>query len=119
MSKGPIRLVATPLLLAALAACSGAAKSVTSDATVTACTPGDGDRPSASGDIVNRSSKRSSFAVEVSFYDTSGNRVAEGADTVNGVEPGATGRWRAVATANAKGPINCKVKTVRRIRTPG
>ncbi len=117
--KRSIRLFTAPLLLGALAACSGAAKSVTSDATVTSCTPGDGERPSASGDIANRSSKKSSFAVQVSFYDSSGNRVAEGADTVNGVEAGATGRWHAVATADAKGPINCKLKTVRRVRSPG
>ena len=110
--------VASLALVAGLAGC-GTSKS-TSDATVSACNadPG-GGKPTANGEVRNTSSKSSTFFLRIGFYDTSGNRVAEGVDTVGSVDPGGTGPWNTTGAVDAKGPLTCKVVTLRRTAAPG
>lgn len=101
-------------LTAVLSAGCGTSKA-TSDATVAACDaePG-GGQPKASGQVVNTSSKSSSFFLRIGFYDSSGNKVSEGVDQVGSIEPGKGGPWQTTGVQSAKGPLTCKVVTLRR-----
>lgn len=104
------------LLTTVLLGCGGES---TSAATVTACNADpDGAPPHAEGQITNKSSKESIFVVRVGFYDSSGNRVSEGADTINDVAPGASAPFNVNGAARAKGPLTCKVLNVRRSVSP-
>ncbi|MFN2607716.1 MAG: FxLYD domain-containing protein [Acidimicrobiales bacterium] len=113
MSRRWSSLAATALTAAALFGC-GTSKSTT-DATVSACTadPG-GGRPTAEGQVVNTSSKTSSFFLRIGFYDASGNKVTDGVDQVGSIDPGKGGPWHATGVQDAKGPLTCKVVTLRR-----
>jgi hypothetical protein len=90
-------------------------KSARKDVTITSCKadPG-GGRPSATGTIVNHSSKTSRYAVHVKFYDTSGNAVGDGLSTVASVDPDETAKWDTKGSLNAKGPVTCKLDDVTR-----
>ena len=91
----------------------------TSDATVTACNADpDGAPPHAEGQVTNSSSKDSVFVVRVGFYDSSGNRVSEGVDTIGDVEAGSSSPFQINGAARAKGPLTCKVLNVRRSVSP-
>lgn len=111
-------------LLAALAAavivvgCSSSG--LTSDAAVFGCIPGTDDtNPRATGEIANKSSKKSDFFIRIVFSDSSDNRVAEGVTTVTNVEAGTTSPWSIGALTDVKGPVKCEVQTVRRTVTAG
>ena len=105
------------LLTTVLLGCGGKS---TSDASVLSCVADpDGGPPRAEGEIRNSSSKESVFFVRVGFYDTSGNRVSEGADTISDVEPGTSSPFQINGAARAKGPLECKVLNVRRSVSPG
>jgi predicted small secreted protein len=110
----------TSVLLAAplLAGCNSS-KSAAKDVSITACTadPG-GGRPNASGTIDNHSSKASSYALEITFYDSAGNQVSEGAATLGKVESGATAKFTSEGLTDAKGPVTCKVASVTRTIAP-
>ena len=104
------------VLTTVLLGCGGKS---TSDASVLSCVADpDGGPPRAEGEIRNSSSKESVFFVRVGFYDTSGNRVSEGADTISDVEPGTSSPFQINGAARAKGPLECKVLNVRRSVSP-
>lgn len=106
-------LLLAVLAVFALSACSNS--SPKEDARVTSCEPGgEGTKPHAAGDVENTSSKRSNFFIRVEFRDSSGNRVSEGVDSINNVEPGTTSPWNVTAIADAQGPVTCELGTVRR-----
>jgi hypothetical protein len=114
------RSLLAALAVATVAAAGCASETSTSDATITACTPGtDTEKPKATGQIANNSSKRSSFYIRIVFRDGSGNRVSEGFDTISNVEPGTSSPWTITGLADANGPVDCRVETVRRSVAPG
>ncbi len=117
MSRRLLGVAMAAVLTTSLLGCGSKS---TSDASVTACQPDpDGAAPPrAEGQITNTSSKDSSFFVRIGFYDSSGNRVSEGADTINDVEPGTSSPFQITGTARARGPLTCKVMTVRRSVSP-
>jgi len=104
----------------ALAACSSSAKSAAKkDVTITACTSSPtGGHPTATGNIVNHSSKASLYTIHVKFTDSSGNGVGDGVAAVAKVDPGTSATWRANGTLNAKGPLTCKLSSVTRNAVP-
>ncbi len=75
--------------------------------------PGDG-KPTASGTILNHSSKTSAYTVHVKFYDSSGNAVGDGISAVASVDPDETAKWDTKGTLDAKGPVTCKLDSVTR-----
>jgi hypothetical protein len=90
------------------------------DVTVQACNadPG-GDKPTASGQIVNHTSKASNYVIRLKFLDAQGNQVSEGVSAVKNVERGATASWTLTGIRNAKGPVRCAVTGVSRTHLPG
>jgi len=98
-----------------LGACSSSSSSAKKDVTVTACTadPG-GGHPTASGKILNHSSKSSLYAIHVKFKDASGNAVGDGVATVAKVDPNTSATWHATGTVNAKGKVTCDIASVTR-----
>lgn len=119
MSRFALFVLAIGLPVAALSAGCTSSATAAKDVAVTACNadPG-GGRPTADGTIVNHSSKASTYVVNVNFYDTSNNKVSQGAATVGKVEPGATANFHLQGLASAKGPLTCKVGTVNRTQAP-
>ena len=118
MPSRVLRAAGSAVVAVTLFACG--TKSTTKDATISTCNadPG-GGRPHAEGQVTNTSSKGSAFVIRLGFYDSSGNRVSEGADTVSGVGPGNNAPWHITGAADAKGPLTCKLLTVRRTVAPG
>ncbi len=117
MSRRLLGIAMAAVLTVTLVGCGSKS---TSAATVTNCQPDPGGDapPMAEGQVTNNSSKASSFFIRVGFYDNSGNRVSEGVDTLNDVEPGTSSPFQVVGAARANGPLNCKVMTVRRSVSP-
>ena len=115
-----LRLVAAVAIAGSVLIGCGTSKS-TSDATITACNADpNGGKPTAEGQVKNPSSESSTFFIRIGFYDSSGNRVSEGADTVGSVNAdGGTGPWSVTGAADANGPLTCKVMTLRRTAAPG
>jgi hypothetical protein len=104
------------VLTTALLGCGGKS---TSEASVISCVADpDGGPPRAEGQIRNNSSKDSIFFVRVGFYDSAGNRVSEGSDSIGDVEPGTSSPFQINGAARAKGPLTCKVLNVRRSVSP-
>jgi hypothetical protein len=103
---------------AALTGCSASGKTAAKDATITACTPGpSGGHPTATGRIVNHSSKSSLYTIHVKFSDSAGNSVGDGVAVVAKVDPGTTAKWHANGSLNAKGPVKCALSSVTRNAT--
>jgi hypothetical protein len=101
-------------------ATNDSSSSATKDVTVQACTAGSGgDKPTASGQIVNHTSKASNYVIRLEFTDPQGNQVSEGVTAVNDVEAGATAAWELTGVRTAKGPIKCDLTGVRRTHIPG
>jgi len=116
VSRRLLGIAMAAVLTTVLPGCGGKS---TSDATITACQADpDGGPPRAEGQITNNSSKDSIFFVRVGFYDSAGNRVSEGSDSISDVEPGASSPFQINGAARAKGPLECKVLNVRRSVTP-
>jgi hypothetical protein len=96
--------------------CSGEG---TEDVAVGACAADPaGGKPVASGIIVNQSSKPSTYVIRIAFFDSDGNRVSEGVDSVGRVEPGQRAQWNASGAANATGTLRCEA-TATRSEAPG
>lgn len=115
------RLCIPALVVVAVVAGAGCTSSSTAakDVTISACTANPtGGRPTATGMIDNHSSKASTYAVTITFYDSSGNRVSQGAATVGKVEPSAVANFSAEGVSNAKGPVTCKATSVVRTVAP-
>jgi hypothetical protein len=111
-----LRAAGAAVLTTALLACS----SKTTSATVSSCQadPGGGN-PKAEGQVTNDSSKDSAFVIRIGFYDSSGNRVSDGADSLSGVGAHTSAPWHVTGATSAKGPLTCKVLDVRRTAVPG
>ncbi len=106
--------------VAALGGCSSSSKAAAKkDVTVTACTASPtGGHPTATGTIVNHSSKASLYTIHVKFKDSAGNGVGDGGAAVAKVQPSATATWHATGTQNAKGPLTCDLASVTRNLAP-
>jgi hypothetical protein len=103
------------LLAPMAAACAASSSEAAKDVTVTACDADPaGGKPMATGQITNHSSKASGYVIHVTFIDSSGNKVADGGAAVAKVDAGTTATWHAGGTADAKGPLTCKVVGVTR-----
>lgn len=95
--------------------CSTSGSTAAKDVTITACTASPtGGHPTATGEILNHSSKSSLYTIHVKFTDSSGNGVGDGVAAVAKVDPGTTAKWTASGTVNAKGPVKCKLSSVTR-----
>jgi hypothetical protein len=92
--------------------------SVRGDVAVQGC-QADGGKPTATGTILNHSSKTSNYVIRMNFKDGSGNQVSEGVNAVNDVEAGASAQWTLTGTRAARGPVNCEVTGVTRTHIPG
>src|SRR5262245_49118898 len=92
-----------------VASCSSS-KSAKKAVKITSCQadPG-GGKPTASGTIVNHSSKTSRYTVHVKFYDSSGNAVGDGLSAVGSVDANETAKWDTTGSVDAKGPVTCKL----------
>lgn len=111
--------LAAMALTGVLPVACGTSKSTT-DASISACNAdAGGGKPTAQGTVVNTSSKSSSFFLRIAFYDSSGNKVSEGIDQVGSIDPGKGGPWHTTGATSAKGPLTCKVVTLRRTVAPG
>jgi len=109
---------ALALALAALTGCSASGSTAAKDVTITACTASPtGGHPTATGRILNHSSKSSLYTIHVKFTDSAGNGVGDGVAAVAKVDPGTTATWNASGTVNAKGPVKCKLSSVTRNAT--
>ncbi|MGH9280943.1 MAG: hypothetical protein ACRD12_22990 [Acidimicrobiales bacterium] len=101
------------------AACSSAAKNASADVAVSRCEADpSGGQPSAAGEITNHSSKDSGYAFRVTFVDTAGNKVSEGAGGVARVPAGGTATWTVGGLAGGKGPFTCNISSVVRTAVP-
>jgi hypothetical protein len=116
--KRLILVGAAAMAVAVLGGCTSS-KTAAKDVTITACTASKtGGRPTASGRILNHSSKASFYTVHVKFTDSSGNGVGDGVAAVAKVDPGTTAKWHATGTLKAKGPLTCKLSSVTRNAAP-
>ena len=125
--SGAFRLIALLAVLVVIAAVVLAVVLVTrtsddakDDVNVSACSadPG-GGKPTASGEIVNDSSKTSNYVIRLRFNDSDGNAVSEGAAAVDDVDAGQTARWELTGARSADGPVTCEVTDVSRTHLPG
>jgi hypothetical protein len=106
--------VVAGVLALTFAGCSSS-KSAKKDVKITSCQAGaGGGKPTASGTIVNHSSKTSAYTVHVKFKDSSGNGVGDGVSVVASVDPNETAKWDTKGTLNAKGPVTCELDSVTR-----
>ncbi len=114
-----ILLVGTSTLaLAGLTGCSASGSTAAKDVTITACTASPtGGHPTATGQILNHSSKASLYTIHVKFTDSAGNGVGDGLAAVAKVDAGTRATWHASGTVNAKGPVKCKLSSVTRNAT--
>jgi tripartite-type tricarboxylate transporter receptor subunit TctC len=109
---------ATVVVVVLLAGCSASA-TAKRDVTITACTPDPtGGHPTATGRIVNHSSKSSVYTIHVKFTDSAGNRVGDGLAAVAKVDPGTAAKWHATGSVDAKGPLKCTLASVTRNAVP-
>ncbi len=115
-----ILLIGTSALVAgALTGCSTSGSSAAKDVTITACTSSPtGGHPTATGRILNHSSKSSLYTIHVKFTDSAGNGVGDGVAAVAKVDAGTTATWHANGTLNAKGPVKCKLSSITRNLSP-
>jgi hypothetical protein len=110
--------VALALALTLAAGCTSS-DTAAKDVSISACTADpSGGQPVATGTIVNHSSKASTYAVDISFVDSSGNKVSEGAATVGKVEAGGTAVVHVQGVARANGPLTCRIARVSRTVAP-
>lgn len=110
---------AAACVMAALTGCSASGSAAKKDVTVAACTPSaTGGHPTASGRIVNHSSKASLYTIHVKFTDAAGNGVGDGLAAVAKVDAGSTANWHATGSLSAKGPLKCTLSSVTRNVSP-
>jgi hypothetical protein len=113
-------LVVAAVIIAVVVVFAKSDNSAKRDVTVQACNPDvNGAKPTASGQIVNHSSKTSNYVVRLKFTDAQGNQVAEGVNGVKAVAPGATASWTLKGDRAANGPVKCIVTGVSRTHIPG
>lgn len=122
MARNPnlLRAPAVAALIAAsalLASCTSTA-SAEKDVAITSCAVNANGRPTVMGTVDNHTSKASSYAIAVGFYDSAGNRVSEGAASLGKVEASQTATFSADGAARAAGPLTCKLLSVTRVVAP-
>ena len=88
------------------------------DVAVSGCSIDELGFPTATGTIVNHSSKTSDYELSVNFLK-GGVHVSDGADFVNNVAPGQTATWNAGGTDQVSGQITCQMAEVNRIASGG
>ena len=94
--------------------------SAAGDVTVQSCSADPaGGKPTASGTIVNHSSKSSNYVIRLKFTDAQGNQVSEGVNAVRSVKPAANAVWKLLGSRGVKGPVTCNVSGVNRTHLPG
>ena len=115
-----ILLIGTSALVAgALTGCSASGSTAAKDVTITACTSSPTSvHPTATGRILNHSSKPSLYTIHVKFTDSAGNAVGDGVAAVAKVDVGSTANWHANGTFSAKGPLKCALASVERHLSP-
>jgi hypothetical protein len=94
-------------------------KSAKKDVTVTTCRADGGGRPTASGKILNHSSKTSNYVIRLKFTDAQGNTVSEGVAPVKSVGADETATWDLTGARDVKGSVQCKITGVSRTHLPG
>lgn len=94
-------------------------KSAKKDVTVTACRPNGDGKPTASGTIVNHSSKTSNYVIQLAFTDAQGNTVSEGVAPVKSVGVKETAKWDLTGDRDVKGSVQCNIVSVSRTHLPG
>jgi hypothetical protein len=104
---------------ALMTGCSSSGSKAAKDVTITACTASPtGGHPTATGAILNHSSKASLYAIHVKFTDASGNQVGDGVAAVAKVDAGDTAKWQADGSVDAKGKLKCTLSSVTRTVSP-
>lgn len=121
-----LAVLASLLLLAVIAAVvlvlvfkGTSSKSAKKDVTVTACRAAGGDKPKASGRILNHTSKTSNYVIRLKFTDPQGNTVSEGAAPVQSVDADKTAKWELTGDRAVKGSVRCEITGVSRTHVPG
>lgn len=112
-----LAIVALVLVLAFKGTSSSSAKK---DVTVAACrADSGGGRPTASGKILNHSSKTSNYVIQLTFTDPQGNTVSEGVAAVKDVAADETATWDLTGARDANGAVKCEITDVSRTHLPG
>ncbi len=94
-------------------------KSAMKDVTVTTCRGAASSKPTATGQILNHSSKTSTYVVRLKFTDTQGNTLSEGIAPVKSVAAKQTARWDLTGDRQVNGAVQCKITGVSRTHLPG
>ena len=90
------------------------------DVKVTACrADSGGGKPTATGTILNHSSKSSNYVIRLTFTDPQGNAVSEGVAAVKDVEADATATWDITGARDTDGSVRCELTEVSRTHIPG
>jgi hypothetical protein len=109
-------------LAVALTGCSSSGSAAAKkDVSITACKASpspSGGHPTATGRIVNHSSKASLYTIHVKFKDASGNGAGDGVAAVARVDAAAQATWHATGTLNVKGAVTCALASVTRHLSP-
>ena len=121
-----LRVVVSLLVLAVIVALvlvllikGTSSKSAEKDVTVTACRSNGDGKPTASGTIVNHSSKTSNYVIRLAFTDAQGNTVSEGVAPVKSVGVDKTAKWDLTGDRDVKGSVQCDLAGVSRTHLPG
>lgn len=95
-------------------------KSAAKDVTVSNCAAdANGGKPTASGTILNHSSKTSNYVIQLTFTDPQGNTVSEGVAAVKDVAADETATWDLTGARDANGAVKCEITDVSRTHLPG
>ena len=123
MVLGAILLVVIIVIVAAVAASSGSGSKpgsgtsshpAANDVSVSSCAVDSVGIPNAKGTIVNHSSGTSNYTFTISFLNSAGTVVAQGAGAESNIAPGQTVDFTAVGDNQASGALTCKVVDVSR-----
>jgi flagellar basal body-associated protein FliL len=113
-------LVIIVALVLVLAFKGTSSKSAKKDVTVTACgADSGGGKPTASGTILNHSSKASNYVIQITFTDPQGNTVSEGVAAVKDVAADETATWNLTGPRDTNGAVKCEITDVSRTHLPG
>ncbi len=94
-------------------------KSAMNDVTVTTCRAVATGKPTATGQILNHSSKTSTYVVRLKFTDPQGNTLSEGIAPVKSVGARQTAEWDLTGDRDVNGAVQCKITGVSRTHVPG
>jgi hypothetical protein len=112
-------LAAVVIVVLVLVINGTSSESAKKDVTVTTCRSVDGGKPTASGRILNHSSKTSNYVIRLKFTDAEGNTVSEGLAPVDSVGADRTATWELTGARDVKGSVRCEITGVSRTHVPG